>query len=323
MDRTERFYKIDRLLRQNRVVSLETFLDELSVSRATFKRDLEYLRDRLNAPIKYDRDLGGYTLTTSSQTIPYELPGIWFNQSEILALLSMESLLAQMQPGLLGSRLQPLKEKLETLIELGDYSAQSIRERIRILNMGSRSHRIHCFESVALAVMSRSRLDISYFVRSRNEETQREISPQRLVYYRDNWYVDAWCHMVEGVRSFALDAVRKVTLLEKIAVDRTKDELDEVLGAGYGIFSGNDLKWATLKFNQKRAMWVSQEQWHPNQESYYDDDGNFVLKVPYTKEPELLMDILKYGADVEVLSPPELRARVSSELSKNMNIYTK
>ncbi len=235
----------------------------------------------------------------------------------------MESLLAQMQPGLLGSRLQPLKEKLETLIELGDYSAQSIRERIKILNMGSRSHRIHCFESVALAVMSRSRLDISYFVRSRNEETQREISPQRLVYYRDNWYVDAWCHMVEGVRSFALDAVRKVTLLEKIAVDRTKDELDEVLGAGYGIFSGNDLKWATLKFNQKRAMWVSQEQWHPNQESYYEDDGAFVLKVPYTQEPELLMDILKYGADVEVLSPPELRDRVSSELSKNMNIYTK
>ncbi len=171
--------------------------------------------------------------------------------------------------------------------------------------------------------MSRSRLDISYFVRSRNEETQREISPQRLVYYRDNWYVDAWCHMVEGVRSFALDAVRKVTLLEKIAVDRTKDELDEVLGAGYGIFSGKDLKWATLKFNQKRAMWVSQEQWHPNQESYYEDDGAFVLKVPYTQEPELLMDILKYGADVEVLSPPELRARVSSELSKNMNIYTK
>ncbi len=58
MDRTERFYKIDRLLRHNRVVSLETFLDELSVSRATFKRDLEYLRDRLNAPIEYDRDLG-------------------------------------------------------------------------------------------------------------------------------------------------------------------------------------------------------------------------------------------------------------------------
>ena len=73
MDRTERFYKIDRLLRQNRVVSLETFLDELSVSRATFKRDLEYLRDRLNAPIEYDRDLGGYALTTSSQKIPYEL----------------------------------------------------------------------------------------------------------------------------------------------------------------------------------------------------------------------------------------------------------
>ena len=60
MERTERFYKIDRLLRENRFVTIERFLDELSVSRATFKRDIEYMRDRLNAPIRWDRENGGY-----------------------------------------------------------------------------------------------------------------------------------------------------------------------------------------------------------------------------------------------------------------------
>ena len=88
MERTERFYKIDRLLRDSRSVSLERFLEELSVSKATFKRDIEYMRDRLNAPISWYRTLRGYIFDQEIDDAPsYELPGIWFNQSEILALL--------------------------------------------------------------------------------------------------------------------------------------------------------------------------------------------------------------------------------------------
>ena len=51
MDRTERFYRIDQLLQERGVVARDVFLDELEVSLATFKRDLEYMRDRLNAPV--------------------------------------------------------------------------------------------------------------------------------------------------------------------------------------------------------------------------------------------------------------------------------
>ena len=59
MNQTERFYKIDQMLNDRKVVSFQTMMDELEVSRATLKRDLAYLRDRLNAPIIYDRDVGG------------------------------------------------------------------------------------------------------------------------------------------------------------------------------------------------------------------------------------------------------------------------
>ena len=80
VDRTERFYRIDRLLRESRSVTLERFLDELSVSRATFKRDLEYMRDRLNAPIEWDRDAGGYRFSEQLKgSLEYELPGLWLS----------------------------------------------------------------------------------------------------------------------------------------------------------------------------------------------------------------------------------------------------
>ena len=83
MDRTERFYRIDQLLNERGVVSRDAFLDELEVSHATFKRDIEYMRDRLNAPVIYDPDAGGYRYDKQSATGPrFALPGLWFTESE-------------------------------------------------------------------------------------------------------------------------------------------------------------------------------------------------------------------------------------------------
>ena len=322
MDRTERFYRIDRLLRESRAVTIERFLDELSVSRATFKRDLEYMRDRLNAPIEWDRDAGGYRFSEQLKgSLEYELPGLWLNESEILALLSMERLLEDIEPGLLGARLEPLKARLSALIESTEHSADEVRERIRVLHMGSRSRKIRHFEQVAFALMNRRRLHLDYFVRTRGELTHRNVSPQRLVHYRDNWYLDAWCHVANGVRSFALDAVERAEVLDETAKDVAADDLNRLLGAGYGIFSGEKVKWARLRFTEQRARWVAAEEWHPQQRASFDEAGCYVLEVPYSQDPELMMDILKHGPDVEVLEPPELRKRVAAQLAAASERY--
>jgi predicted DNA-binding transcriptional regulator YafY len=284
MDRTERFYRIDRLLRNHRVVTMERFLEELGVSRATFKRDLEYMRDRLNAPIGWDREKRGYRFRQEEQGAPgYELPGLWFNDSEILALLTMERLLEEIEPGILGARLEPIKQRLCGLLESADHSAEEVRSRIRILRAASRARRIRHFETVAFGLMKRRRLHIEYFVRSRGELTRRDVSPQRLVHYRDNWYLDAWCHAADGLRSFALDAVERAIVLEERARDIP-------------------------------ARWVANEEWHPQQRTGFDAQGRYLLEVPYSQEPELLMDILKFGPDIEVLDPPDLRQRVAELL---------
>lgn len=99
MDRTERFYHIDRLLNERRVVPVQTFLDELEVPLATFKQDLEYLRERFNAPIVWDRDAGGYRFDAPSSGRRYDLPGLWFNASEMFAPLTMQQLLRILNPG--------------------------------------------------------------------------------------------------------------------------------------------------------------------------------------------------------------------------------
>ncbi len=322
MDRTERFYKIQRLLTQRKVVSREVFIEELEVSRATFKRDLEYLRDRMQMPIVWDRELAGYRLDQAAATAHlFQLPGLWFSSEEIHALLTMEHLLERLQPGLLGPQLRPLHNLIRKTLGSGDFSADEVSRRIRILQIGVRPVMSDKFQAISSALLSRRRLRIEHYRRARDETLMREISPQRLVYYRDNWYLDAWCHLRTALRTFSVDVINEAIVLSKRAREIKDDTLDETLGAGFGIFSGKKTQMAVLRFSPLRARWVSREKWHNAQDGHYELDGAYLLKVPYSDPRELVMDILKYGADVEVLAPVALRDRVREQLTEAVALY--
>lgn len=310
MDRTERFYKIERMLRELRVVTFATMRERLEVSPATLKRDLEYMRNRLHAPIDYDREAGGYRLAESAHAAErYELPGMWFSPAEIHALLTMQHLIANLRTGgLIGPHLAAVTKRLQAALGQGTGDVDELRRRVKVLGMATRDIRLEHFELVGSALLRRRQLRIVYFARGRGEESERDISPQRLVHYRDNWYLDAYCHVRDDLRSFAVDAIREADMRDTPAIDVPEDELDARLGSGYGIFSGKDVTWATLKFTPARARWVSAEQWHPAQRSRTESDGSYVLELPYSDPRELVMDILRHGADVEVLAPPALRA---------------
>jgi predicted DNA-binding transcriptional regulator YafY len=322
MDRSERFHKIIRLLKDRRVVSRDAFLDALQVSRATFKRDLEYLRDRMDAPIQWDADAGGYSLATEAgQPQNYELPGLWLNAGELYALLAMEQLLDGLQPGLLGPHVRPLRDRIRRLIEVGDHSAEEVGRRVRVLEVGSRLVEPECFQVLASAVLSRRRLRILHYNRVRGEKSERVISPQRLVHYRDNWYVDAWCHERRALRTFSADAIEDAELLEQHAKEIPAARLDRHLGSGFGIFSGARTELAILQFTPERARWVSRETWHPEQEGQFQLDGSYLLKVPYSDPREIVMDVLKYGPDVEVLAPASLAELVIGRLAEARGRY--
>jgi predicted DNA-binding transcriptional regulator YafY len=325
VDRTERFYKIDQLLQSRRpgVVPIATFLEELDVSLATFKRDLEYMRDRLYAPIVWDREQNGYRFEAREEDKghPYQLPGLWFNPGEAQALLTMEHLIESLEPSLLGPHLEPLKVRLRALLSAGDHSAEQVRKRIRVIPLGARRHEPRHFSLIASAVLGRNRLKIAYYNRTRDEETVREVSPQRLVYYRANWYLDAWCHLRNDIRSFGLDAIRAAEPVAGKLKDVSDAELDEVLAAGYGIFSGRKVQWATLKFTPERARYVALEEWHSKQRARWEKDGSYVLEIPFSSEGELLMDILRFGPDVEVVGPPSLRQATQARLQKAAERY--
>ena len=323
MERTERFYKIQNLLRSRHFVSMQDFMSELGVSRATFKRDLEYLRDRMCAPIVYDRDQKAYGFDPAvADSTLWQLPGLWFSADELQALLTMDRLLGDLQPGVLSELIAPLRKRLRGLLESGEHSAEDIARRIKILSMGSRRVAPTHFRTIATAVLTRKRLRLRHRRRQDGEVIDREVSPQRLVHYRDNWYLDAWCHKRQALRTFGLDAIETAMVVpDKDVKEISEDTLERHYASGYGIFAGSATRDAVLQFGASSARWVSRETWHPEQIGTPQLDGTYLLQFPYSQEPELVMDILKYGADVQVLAPESLRKAVAEKLRAAAKLY--
>ena len=316
MSQMERMYEIDRLLKSRRTVPLKFFMERLSVSRATVVRDLTYMKDRLRAPIFWDRELRGYRLDG-----PFSLPSLYLTDAELQALLLLHQLVSRIQPSFLDEHLQPLRKLLHQLLGPAGASDEVMKRRIRILQIACRPVSSKHFQAVCQAVLRRKRLHIKYYSRALDQHSERTVSPQRLLHYRDNWYMDAWCHSKKALRSFALDAIVEAAPVDEAALEISEKRLDRELGSGYGIFSGERVQIAVLRFSPKMARWISREIWHWHQEGAFEADGSYTLKVPFASDRELLMDIRRYGPEVEVLGPEELRKSVAASLKKTISLY--
>lgn len=325
MGNTDRLYRIERLIRQRGSVTLETLMEELEVSRATLKRDLSFLRDRLGAPIEYDRFEGGYRFSPDGQDgrgDRHELPGLWFDERELHALLTAHQLLSGLDDeGVLGRHLQPLLARIHGLLGTDESESTTVLKRVRIVNPAKRPAPSQWFERVSEALLERRRLEMAYLTRSRGESGTRVISPQRLVHYRATWYVDAWCHKTEELRRFALDAIQDARVLEDKAKEVALKTVESEMDAGYGIYAGAKPHWAVLQFDPQAAQWISKEQWHPRQEGRWLEDGSYELRVPYVQEFEIVMDILRHGPQVMVKSPASLVRRVRQALDDALAHY--
>ena len=326
MDRTERFYRIELLLRSRGCVSFAALQDELDVSPATLKRDLQYLRGRMSAPITYDALANGYRFDAPAKdgaakdagdATRHELPGLWFSENEIHALLTMHQLLAGLDDdGVLARHLQPLMERLQGMLGADAAAARDLMRRVKVIGTARRRVPSRFFELLGGALLRHRRVWLRYFKRTDRSTSEREVSPQRLVNYRNTWYLDAWCHASEGLRRFALDAVTEARVLDTKARSVALRDLEAALDAGYGIYggAGAKVKWATLVFNADAAQWVANEEWHAQQKSRWLADGRYELQVPYSDPTELVMDILRHGDSVVVTGDKALAALIRARL---------
>jgi predicted DNA-binding transcriptional regulator YafY len=320
MPQADRLIKIQNRLNAGQLLGKQALLDELGVWLATLKRDLAYMRDALQIPVRFDSERKGWHLDGGAIAAGTHALDLKLREDEIRALLVMQHLLSRLEPGgLLGAQTGPLQRQLARLLDKGLRAPADVARRIRVLALAARRLELPHFQAAAHAVLRRRRLRIVYRARSHGRVEEREVSPQRLVHYRENWHLDAWCHRHDGLRIFSLDAVEQAQVLDSTAIEIPDSELDDQLAKGYGIFAGSQVQTARLRFTPERARWVSAERWHPDQRGRFDAQGHWLLDLPYSDMRELVMDILRHVPEVEVLWPQELADEVCRRLEAGLS----
>lgn len=321
MSKVERLYHLHNILNQRRTpISRQDLMERLGCSQATLYRLVAELRDFLGAPIEQDEENRGFYYDRSYEQ-PFELPGIWISPDELQALLTARQVLGDVQPGLLEGELESLQRRINALLHQKGVDAGDAASRIHLQPVAGRPVPGHLFQDVLGALAQRQRLRISYHGRRRDELSERTISPQRLTQYRNSWYLDAWCHSAQGLRSFALERIKDLERTDESVREVSEKQMSAHFDQSYGIFSGPAKHLAELRFSPEMSRWISDESWHPDQRGSFDSDGSWRMSVPFSHSRELIMDILRYGNDVEVLGPDSLRDTVKQIISSMAEQY--
>ena len=314
--RQERILTLHRKLKAaRRPIPVGSLLDELDCSRATLYRDIAFLRDALGAPLQLGGEPSAVRYVQNEGEPSFELPGLWLSSGELHALVALYEMASRRTgAGPLNEALAPLKGRIARLLEAETGRSGWPEGRIRVVASTPRQLDETVFRTVASATLEGWRLAFDYDARTTGRSDERTVSPQRLGHYRDNWYLDAYDHGRDGLRSFAVDRIDRPRVLEEAAEQLPTAELDNQVQAGYGIFSGPARATAVIRFSARASRWVADERWHARQEGRWLADGRWELRVPYSNPRELLGDILRHGADAEIVAPLSLREQGRSML---------
>ncbi len=325
MDRFDRIYRLHNLLSNRRYpISIKDIMEQLECSNSTATRSIENLRDNLNAPLEYSREANGYYYNQQSAQKPYQLPGLWFSAEELHGLLICRQILQNISPGILSKQIDALQQRINTMLSKEHSPQPVIADKVFFASVGRRLKDDSQFKRIATALFGNKQIYIQYSARGESgKNTERILSPQKLIYYRDNWYLAAHCHQRNDLRIFSVDKINSVQILEQDNLPVDDKKLQTFLHSSYGIFTGKAEHTAILEFNAQRAQWTADEDWHPQQQGQWLPNGSYQLSIPFNDSRELVMDILKYGADVKVVAPEFLQQQIIEKINALQAIYQK
>lgn len=323
MAQVDRIYELIQIFQHNKyALTKEKLASQLECSLPTVKRYIAKLRDVHGFPIRYDFKYQGYVIDrTDGDAI--QLPGLWFNVSELHSLLTIHELIDKLDPSLLKAELLPLRGRIEKILANRGIKTRELAKRFSFIGVGVRLCCPLTFRIVATANMERKRLKLRYHSRGEDKISTRNVSPQRLTYYRGNWYLAAYCHTRRALRILALERMSELVPQETECLEIDDERLNEYFTRSFGIFAGSPNHEAVLVFSRESARWVAEEKWHPDQQGTMLADGTYELRLPYSDQRELVMEILRHGPDVIVKSPLELRTAVQERLEMALGQYEK
>ncbi len=315
----ERYYWFHEQIKCNEHPNSKLLAEKFEISQKTAQRDIEFMRDRIGAPLEYSHADRGYYYTDKG----YELPPIWLNENELVAFILAKRLATAIPDRNLKDSLNKFINKLSSrLSDKVGFNLDDIQDKISLKNIEYYTVDESLFRKVVNALFSKRSLAIQYYSPHKDERTNRKIIPLHLLDYMGNWHLISFCKLKKGLRNFALSRIEECNYIdEKISLPTDLPPIKTYIRKTFGIFHGGQNQDVSLKFSPKASRAVKEQIWHKNQKIKELKGGSIILNVPVAYFTEIKREILKYGAEVEVLKPLRLKKEIVEEIKKMKKIY--
>lgn len=316
MDKFDHIQQLHRLLVSHKhPISMTKLADTLELSSRQVRRHIDTLRDRCGAPLSYDNTAKGWHYNTDEA---FELPSLWLTADELQSLSLVLAILKGFESAALSDSLKPIETTIHKLLRSLNVDATAFASHVKALPIGNRRVNTKIFNKVAEAALHRKQITLQYSSYS-HKQTQRTVSPQNILYYRDNWYLDAYCHLRNELRTFSIARIETAELTKHTATQCEPDALAQHFASSYGIFAGAATRTAKLRFSPAIAREIALQQWHPKQLGHWDG-SDYLLEIPFSDEKELLQDLLRHTPHVYVETPVKLRKALQSKLQQGLEL---
>jgi predicted DNA-binding transcriptional regulator YafY len=306
----ERIFEIDRQIRAGLYPRAEDIAAKLECSRRVIFEDKRFMVDRLGAPIKFDRDNGGWIYTDPT----WVLPNIMISEGELLAfLLSIE--VAQRHLGTtLESSLHSAIEKIsKSLKGPAAVDLERLRAHYTVAALTTPAANEQVLLDLYQAIQQRRQVRMNYYTNKRGEWTERTVNPHHLYYENDSWYLFAFDHLRGEMRNFHLGRIQWWEVLNQTFERNPGFSVENWMGQSFQGIRGETPVEVAIQFDAYQARWIRERSWPDTHRVEELPDGGLVLHFKTGGLEGVKLWVMQYGSQAKVLAPPDLKAEVAAE----------
>jgi proteasome accessory factor B len=311
----ERMLRIHQAVLSGSYPNAAKLARQIEVSTKTIHRDLEFMGDRLNLPLKFDGSRNGYFYEGEVSNFPT----MQITEGELFALVVAEKALQQYRGTNFEKPLLSAIRKMEQAlpdtisVNLADIG-QTISFRTRaepILNL-------EIFQVLAKGAAERRQLELLYRKPGQKPET-RTVDPYHLANINGEWFLFAFDQARKDIRTFSPARIQTVRFTGNSFARPQKFSLEKRLRDSFGVHSGDGKFEIVIRFAPRAADYIREKKWHESQSLRELKDGAVELTLKLSSLSEVQRWVLSWGGDARVLQPPELVDAVRQSASAILN----
>lgn len=313
----ERFIWFDNRVRAEKYPNATRLSEQFEISLKTAQRDIEFMRDRLKCPLLYDKSKKGYYYKDET----FFLPMTYLSSEELTSLLIARKLLQDISGGHIGDEIKSVVNKITAILKNHIAETDTIDNALsfELIEYSPAPEKI--FRTVLEGCLKRRSLALLYHSPAYQEKTWRIVDPYHLLNYMGTWHLIAYCHRRKDIRNFVLSRISELNISDKTFAIRKNFNIKKHLQSTFGLYKGKPLVQVTIRFFPEKSKWIKGQIWHKDQMERILKYGSLELSFPVARLDEIKREILKHGADVEVIKPKGLRELIKAEAKKIAKIY--